>query len=462
MSAQNETPTAPTSSETQTEVVIVGSGPTGLMAAGLLARCGIRVRILDKSEQQAHESRAFGVQARSLELFLNIGLAEKLLDRGLIAGGAQIYLDGKQVSELNFDDIGRADTPYSFLLMCPQSEIEAILVEDLERQGISVEHNALVTGFTQSEQGVVVQARDKAGTRLEVRASYLIGADGAHSIVRKTLGLTYQGDAYPQAFVLADCKIDWPLDYDHMKLFLRGRRFAVYLPLKGKDICRVLALMPEPPGPAAPDTPGAEATSAEPTSLDEVQSAFREAFGPGVTLSDPVWMTRYRLHHRGVNHYRQGRVFVGGDAAHIHSPAGGQGMNTGLQDAANLAWKLAAVLRGGAPDALLETYHTERWPVGQKVLEFTDRIFSTMTSQSGWFAMIRNTLLPVFGALITRSGTARSRAFHFISQLGIRYDESAFVKDGSSPSAASPWREGPPPAAALPMHRLRGTATSSA
>ena len=180
-----------------------------------------------------------------------------------------------------------------------------------------------------------------------------------------------------------------------------------------------------------------------------------------MTLSDPVWTTRYRIHHRAVNKYRERRVFVAGDAAHIHSPAGGQGMNTGLQDAANLAWKLAAVLRGGAADALLDTYHSERWPVGQKVLEFTDRVFSTMTSQSGWIALIRNMLLPLFGAVITRSGTARSRAFHFISQLGIRYEESTFVKDGSHSRAASAWREGPAPDGALRTGRSRGTATSS-
>ena len=179
-----------------------------------------------------------------------------------------------------------------------------------------------------------------------VSATYLIGADGAHSIVRKTLGLTYQGEAYPQGFLLADCKIDWPLDYDHMKLFLRGRHFAVYLPLRGKDMCRVIAIMGEQPAAASPGSREAEATSAEPISLDEVQTAFREACGPDVTLHDAVWTTRYRIHHRGVNKYREGRVFVAGDAAHIHSPAGGQGMNTGLQDAANLAWKLAAVIKG--------------------------------------------------------------------------------------------------------------------
>ena len=200
----------------------------------------------------------------------------------------------------------------------------------------------------------MVQARDKNGTSLEVHAAYLIGADGAHSIVRKTLGLAFSGAPYPQNFLLADCKIDWPLDHDHIKLFLHGRHFAAYLPLKGKDIGRIIGI--EPPGSREPaqGEPAAEATSAESISLDEVQTSLRQAYGPGVTLSEPVWTTRYRIHHRGVNKYRDGRVFVAGDAAHIHSPAGGQGMNTGLQDAANLVWKLAAVLKGGAPKHFLK------------------------------------------------------------------------------------------------------------
>jgi hypothetical protein len=267
--------------------------------------------------------------------------------------------------------------------------------------------------------------------------------------VRKTLGLAFQGAPYPQGFLLADCKIDWPLDYEHMKIFIRGRRFAVYLPLKGKDICRVIAIQTSETLPSA-GTREAEATSAEPVSLDEVQTALRDAYGRDVTLSDAVWTTRYRLHHRGVDRYRAGRAFVGGDAAHIHSPAGGQGMNTGLQDAANLAWKLALVLKGAATDALLDTYHTERWPVGQKVLNYTDKLFSTMTAQSGWVAGIRNMLLPIFGAVISSSGTVRSRAFHFLSQLGIRYHESAFVGDGSTSDSASAWREGPVPGRRAP------------
>ncbi len=429
-----------------TDVVIVGSGPTGLMAAALLARCGVRVRILDKSTQRAHESRAFGVQPKSLELMLNIGLADEFLERGLIATGAEIFVDGRQVGQLNIDDIGRSDTPYSFLLMVPQWDIEDILVADLKRHRLEVEHNVEVTGFTQSADGVTVDYREQSGATGQLRARYLIGADGAHSIVRKTLGLRYDGAPYPQQFLLADCRIDWPLDYDHLKLFVRGRDLAIYLPLRGKDLCRIVAVRPH--GPAA-SAATADGGGAEPATLDEVQQVVRDASGMDIKLYDPTWVTGYRIHHRGVNKYGEGRAFVAGDAAHIHSPAGGQGMNTGLQDAANLAWKLALVLRG-SPPALLDTYHAERWPVGQKVLHFTDRVFVGVSSQTGWAAALRNLLLPLFALTVSNSGLLRAKAFHFISQLGIRYEPGAFVLDDPSQGARAPGATASRPATVRP------------
>ena len=355
-----------------------------------------------------------------------------------IANGAEIFVEGRLAAELSFADIGRTDTPYSFLLMVPQWEIEAILVEDLKARGIEVERSTEVTGFEQSAEGVVVHARSGAGGVFDIPASYLVGADGAHSVVRKTLGLAFEGAAYPQSFLLADCRIDWPLSYGHLRFFMKGSDLAIYLPLRGKNMCRLVCAVPHERDGNAPMEQGASEVS-----FEEVQEAFRAASGrDDIKLSDPKWLSRYRIHHRGVNRYRVGRVFVAGDAAHIHSPAGGQGMNTGLQDAANLAWKLAMVLKGNAPPELLETYHSERWPVGEKVLHFTDRIFGAVAAQSGWATHLRNVVAPLFAGALSKSRAVRAKAFHFISQLGIRYHESRFVHEASSSAAPAKWREG--------------------
>jgi 2-polyprenyl-6-methoxyphenol hydroxylase-like FAD-dependent oxidoreductase len=431
------------------EVAVVGAGPTGLMAALLLARSGLSVRIFDKSPSAAKESRAFGIQARTLELFQSLGLADAFLDRGLLAAGARVFVGGKDAAGFDFDDIGRDDTPFPTLLVLPQSDTEEILAGALQEHGHSVERGAEVVGLNESEEAITLTIRHPGGTERELRAAYLIGADGAHSIVRKRLGLTFEGAPYPQTFLLADCRVDWRLDHSRFKLFLNDDAFGIYVPMKGRDYARVITTAPAEAGDARIGSEGAPELP-----IGEVESAFRRAVNGEVALSDPVWTSRYRVHHRGVNRYRVGRAFVAGDAAHIHSPAGGQGMNTGLQDAANLAWKLAAVLRGGAPDSLLDCYDTERRPVGERVLSATDRMFSLVTSQSGWVAGVRDALLPILGATVARSGMARARAFHFISELGIRYHEGGAV----APDSAG-WSDGPPAGHRAPdapiSHRAR-------
>lgn len=413
-----------------TAVLVVGSGPTGLMAALLLRHCNINVRILDKGDQQAHESRAFALHARSLELLLSIGLADKFLEAGTITPGAQIFVNGHKAAEMNIDDIGATDSPYSFILMIPQSEIEKILVAELEKYNVKVEHNKEVINFKQDDHRVVATAVNKQGQTEIINAAYLIGADGAHSIIRKALNLPFEGAAYPQNFMLADCRIDWPLDYEFLKVFMRGRALGIFFPIKGAALGRVVTIAPHT---EQNDSAAAKlATTAEPLTLAEVEKSFQEATGLPVTLSNAIWTTRYRIHHRGVNKYSEGRVFVAGDAAHIHSPVGGQGMNTGLQDAANLAWKLALAIKGHGSQELLQTYNAERWPIGQKLLHFTDKLFEGVASQSRVSALFRNVFFPLLMKIVTKNRRCKTRAFRFVSELGIRYHDNSFLRDDSS------------------------------
>ena len=427
----------------QDPVVIVGAGPTGLMAAALLVQCGVPVRILDKSPTAAKESRAFAVQARTLEALLSIGLAESFLDRGILATGARVYVDGHRTAGFSFEDVGHPHTPFPVVMIIPQSETEAILVEHLSGKGVEVERGVAATGLTQDAEGVTLRYTDADGHEAEIRCPYLIGADGAHSLVRKALDLSFEGAPYAQTFLLADCTLEGQLQDGPFSAFFSGPNFALWFPIRGERYGRVITTSHQ-----EVSDPSLAGQGSSPATLPEVEDSFRRAAKLDLRLSNPVWMSRYRVHHRGVDRYGTGRVFVAGDAAHIHSPAGGQGMNTGLQDAFNLAWKIAAVLRGHAPDRLLGSYDAERRPVGDQVLKVTDRMFSFVTSPSGWAAAARAVALPVIGATIGRSETLRSRAFHFLSELGIAYEPGAAVQDGSA--AAQRWPGGPAPGLRAP------------
>ena len=411
------------------DVLVVGAGPTGLMAATLLARRGVRVRIVDARTEASRESRAFAVQARTMELFQQIGIVDEFLDRGIVNPGIDFFVGGRRVGGFDYDRAASPDTPYPFIFLLPQSRTEAILIDDLARHGVTVERGVTVTGLDQDEDGITVQAREASGAPIQVRVPYVVGADGAHSAVRKALGLAFVGAKYAPTFLLADCRIDWPagsdLDHDRFRVFLHGASVALFLPLDGTRCSRVMATDHS----GRVDAGGEAATQLD---LPELQRAFTEASGLAVRLSDPAWTTRYRVHHRGVDRYGRGRAFLAGDAAHIHSPAGGQGMNTGLQDAANLAWKLAAVIRDGASADLLDTYDAERRPVGQQVVETSDRMFTAVAGQTGWEATVRDWLARPVSATIAHLDAVQHRAFRRLGQLGITHPPGRYVEDGAA------------------------------
>ncbi|MEV8376147.1 FAD-dependent monooxygenase [Kribbella sp. NPDC056861] len=390
---------------TDCEVLVVGAGPSGLMTAALLVRQGVQVRIIDAGSGPATESRAFAIQARTIELFRGLGLADELLSRGVVTTGIEFHIKGRHVGGLDFDRARAGDTPYQFILMAPQAEVEELLLKDLARHGLTVERDTRLVSLEQTEDQVTAVLD---GSTISCR--YVVGADGSRSTVRSSLGLAFEGDQYAQQYLLADCKVDWPLDHSRFRVFMNGERIGLFLPLDGSKVSRVMA------------TDSAD----EPASLERLQAALREAMKIPVTLSQPVWVTRYKVHLRKVEQYRVGRGFLVGDAAHIHSPAGGQGLNTGLHDAANLAWKLAAVLRTGAAPTLLDSYSDERQPVGVQLLRFTDRLYKVAADLHGVRAKLRDFFGPFLVGRMSAAPIPHRKSFRRLSQLGLSYPASDY------------------------------------
>lgn len=408
------------------DVLVVGAGPTGLALAVQLQEYGVRFRIVDRAHDRVHESRALGVQPRTLEVLAGTGISDDLVGRGNRAVRLRLHA-GRKVVPVRLFDIGIDDTAYPYLLLVSQAETERILGDHLARGGVEVERGVEVTGLDASDGGARCRLRHADGREESVRARYVAGCDGAHSTVRRQAGIAFEGAAYPQSFVLADVEADG-LEPGSAHAFLASRGVLLFFPIESPASWRIIAMRPRGDG-----TP-----TAQPVTLDEVQ-ALVDAYAPaGIRLHDPVWMSNFRLQHRGAKNYRSGSVFLAGDAAHVHSPAGAQGMNTGIQDAVNLGWKLALVLAGHADPDVLDTYEPERAAVGRRVLRFTDRAFTAGTSANAVVGFVRTQVVPRVLPLALRFRRGRARAFRIMAQLAIRYRRSPLSVDGATSLARGP------------------------
>ncbi len=408
------------------KVLVVGAGPTGLALAAQLAASGVRARLIDRGLDRVHESRALAIQPRTLEVLAGLGVTDELIARGNPAVRLRIHLSGR-VFAVPLFDLGLADTAYPYLLFLSQAETERVLGEHLATVGVHVERGVELTGLSDTADAAVATLRHRDGREEVMPASYVAGCDGAHSTVRGLAGIGFEGSSYPQTFVLADVDADG-IEPGAAHFFVSDAGMLFFFPLGQPATWRLLAMRP----------PADRTPPEDPVALAEVQALASTYTDGTVQLHDPVWMTNFRLHHRAAAHYRSGRVFLAGDAAHIHSPAGAQGMNTGIQDAINLGWKLAHTLRGVNDPALLDTYEAERAPIGAMVLRFTDRAFSIASSTSPIVRFARTRLAPAVIPLALKARTGRAYAFRTISQLSISYRRSPLALDGRNPPRAGP------------------------
>ncbi|MFI0982685.1 FAD-dependent oxidoreductase [Streptomyces sp. NPDC021093] len=432
------------------QVVIAGAGPVGLTAAHELARRGLRVRLVDGARGPARTSRAVAMHPRTLETYHQMGIVYGLLSRGRRNRAFTMYAQGRRLVRLEAD-YARMPTSYPYTLVIGQSETESVLRTALSRLGVEVEWGVRLTGFTQDEHGVRADLAHADGTEESVTASWLVGCDGGHSTVRKQLGLELVGES-SETWMLADAPVATSLPPDTIYWTHTGGQALMMVPYARDGQWRLLDMAPV-------------GRRADPRSVEErLTEKLTKGFGRTVRVGESSWTSVFTFQQRMVERMQDGRVFVAGDAAHVHSPASGQGMNTGVQDAYNLAWKLAMVEQGHARRELLHTYSEERVPVGARLLGST----RTATSLLQLKNLLAGVALPVVLSVV-RTVTPLRRALQRkvlggMSGLRIGYGESSLsVSDsrvegtGTAPAGRSATAPPPGPGrriTAAPVHDM--------
>jgi 2-polyprenyl-6-methoxyphenol hydroxylase-like FAD-dependent oxidoreductase len=417
------------------QVLVVGAGPTGLvLAAELLAR-GIHTRIIDKGDGVALQTRAIGIHARTLEVLDMMGLAERFVERGQVVHHLRFYSEGRCLVSLEF---ARCGSRFGFLLDLPQDQTERLLRDRIAELGGVVEHGAEVTGLTMAGDAVTAAVRGPGGLTRTITAGYVVGCDGAHSQVRAELGLTFQGHPYAQDWLLADVRLDWDLRADSAHAFFRPDGLPViFFPMRG-DRWRLTL-------------PFAGSRDGQAPTLAEIQELTDQRAPRPVTVSDPTWLANFRCHRRSASAYRVGRVLLAGDAVHIHTPAGGQGMNTGITDAHNLGWKLALVASGRAPDALLDSYGTERRPVAEEVLRLTHALVHYGSMSHPVRRRVRDIVVPALG----RSPVIQRRAVRRLSHVYVSYPPGPLARPDRFRGGLRAGRGGPGAGQRIPDIQVR-------
>jgi 2-polyprenyl-6-methoxyphenol hydroxylase-like FAD-dependent oxidoreductase len=395
----------------QIPVLIVGAGPTGLVLALWLSKSGVAIRIIDKAAEAGTTSRALAVQARTLEFYRQLDIAQMVLDAGVKVAAVNLWVRGTRAVRAPLMDIGRGLSPFPFPLIYPQDEHEKLLIDRLNALGVAVERQTEIVSFDQHADGVSAILRRPDGTEEHCEASFLAGCDGAHSKVREVLDIGLPGGTYDHMFYVADAEVSGPVADHELHVDLDNADFLAVFPLKRNQHVRLIGSVNVPVG-----------TEQWTPSFDDISEQVITQMQVGV--EEVSWFSTYRVHHRVALSFQRNRAFLLGDAAHIHSPVGGQGMNTGIGDAVNLAWKLAAVVKGEASERLLESYEPERIAFARKLVATTDRAFTLVTATGAFARFVRTRIVPLLVPRIFRLANARRFLFRTVSQIGVSYPDS--------------------------------------
>jgi 2-polyprenyl-6-methoxyphenol hydroxylase-like FAD-dependent oxidoreductase len=391
-------------------VLIVGAGPTGLALALWLTRLGIQLRIIDRTAEPGTTSRALAVHARTLELYRQLDLADAVIANGHMVPAVNLWVKGKPEARVSFDVVGGDLTPYPFLHIFPQDEHEKLLVHRLQSLGVTVERQTELIGYSDEGDKIVAQLRKPDGEE-RCEAAYIAGCDGARSSVRQTMGTGFPGGTYQQIFYVADVEAAGPPINGELNIDMDEADFLAVFPLKGAGRARLIGTIRDE-----------RAQHPETLKFEDVRSRAIEHLKLDVRRVN--WFSTYQVHHRVTDHFRKGRAFLLGDAAHIHSPAGGQGMNTGIGDAVNLAWKLREVLAKRAPEAILDSYETERIAFARKLVNTTDKVFSIASAEGKIADIVRTRVVPLVLPTVAKVSSWREWLFRTVSQLTINYRDS--------------------------------------
>jgi len=400
----------------KTDVVIVGAGPTGLSMALQLRRYGIDFIILEKKVETTTLSKALVVQARTLEIFQELGIAERAIKEGSITTAFNVFYKGKRKVALNINRLGTGLSAFPFALSLEQSKTERLLADSLSEQANKIKWNCEFTHLEQPTNGVTVFYKEADGQNQKIEATYLVGCDGASSLVRHQLDLPFRGTTEPKLFYVSDVLLKSPvINKNELYMYMIRKGFVLFFPMEGQGHYRVIGVLPE------------DESHENEIDFTVIEPSIKEQIITPVDFENVRWFSSYKVHSRKADAFMKGRCFIAGDAAHIHTPAGGQGMNTGIQDAYNLAWKIAYTLKGAASAEILETYDSERTENAKHLLHTTDRIFDIMSGVNRFWNFLRLNVFPSLLKWIVQSELMSKKFFPLLSQIGIAYPNSSLT-----------------------------------